>query len=136
MITPDQQRIQLDVVSENGLAPTRSGGGRIPIYQLFPAVADAPEWQSSAFQGPVLVRAETEDHARDLASDRYWIASKAEGRTAPWSRVDLVQAAVLTQPRYPTDGRSMIGGAHGPDLTVAMGWARVVRTGLSHHQER
>jgi hypothetical protein len=78
------------------------------IYQLFPAVTDAPEWQSSAFQGPVLVRAETEDHARDLVCDRYWIASKAEGRTAPWSRADLVQAAVLTQPRYPTDGRSMI----------------------------
>ena len=78
------------------------------IYQLFPAITDAPEWQSSAFQGPVLVRAETEDHARNLACDRYWIASKAKGRTAPWSRADLVQAAVLAQPRYPTDGHSMI----------------------------
>ena len=78
------------------------------IYQLSPAVTNAPEWKSSAFKGPVLVRAETEAHARDLARDRYWIASKAEGRTPPWSRADLVQAEVLTQPRYPTAGRSMI----------------------------
>jgi hypothetical protein len=78
------------------------------IYQLFPAITDAPEWKSSAFKGPVLVRAETEAHARDLASDRYWIACGAEGRTAPWRRADLVQAEVATQPCYPTDGRSMI----------------------------
>ena len=78
------------------------------IYRLFPAVVDAPEWQSSAFKGPVLVRAETEDHARGLACARYWIASRAEGRTPPWSRADLVQAEVLSQARYPKDGHSMI----------------------------
>ena len=49
------------------------------IYQLFPAITDAPEWKSSAFKGPVLVRAESEADARDLACERYWIASRAEG---------------------------------------------------------
>jgi hypothetical protein len=78
------------------------------IYQLFPAVTDATEWKASAFKGPVLVRAETEAQARDLACERYWIASRAEGSAPPWSRADLVQAEVLAQPRYPTDGRSMI----------------------------
>lgn len=78
------------------------------IYQLFPAVTDAPEWQSSAFKGPVLVRAESEAQARELACDRYWIASRAAGRTPPWTQAELVQAEVLVQPRYPLDGRSMI----------------------------
>lgn len=78
------------------------------IYQLFPAVTDAPEWQSSAFKGPVLVRAETEAHARELACDRYWITSLAAGRTAPWVRTDLVQAEVLEQSCYPLNDRAMI----------------------------
>jgi hypothetical protein len=78
------------------------------IYQLFPAITDAPEWKCSAFKGPVLVRAETEADARDLACERYWIASRAGGSAPPWSRADLVQAEVLAQPRYPTAGRSMI----------------------------
>ncbi len=78
------------------------------IYQLFPAVTDAPEWQSSAFKGPVLVRAESEEHARELACDRFWIASLAAGRTAPWIRADLVQAEVLDQSCYPLNARAMI----------------------------
>ena len=78
------------------------------IYQLFPAVTDAPEWQSSAFKGPVLVRAETEAHARELACDRYWVASLAGGRTAPWIRADLVQAEVLPHSCYPLHACAMI----------------------------
>ena len=78
------------------------------IYQLLPAATDAPEWQSSAFKGPVLVRAETEAHARELACDRYWVASLAGGRTAPWIRADLVQAEVLPHSCYPLNARAMI----------------------------
>src|SRR5215218_1081233 len=93
----DQQRIRRKIRFPKTVSRPQDQEERMQIYQLFPAVTDAPEWQSSAFQGPVLVRAETEDQARDLACDRYWIASKAEGRIAPWSRADLVQATVLTQ---------------------------------------
>ena len=76
------------------------------IYQLFPAVTDAPEWQSSAFQGPVLVRAETEDDARNLACDRYWIASKARvvprhgaGRT--WCRRQCLRSHAIRRTATP-----------------------------------
>ena len=78
------------------------------IYQLFPAITDAPEWKSSAFKGPVLVRAESEADARDLACERYWISSRAEGNGPPWRRADLVQVDVLAQPNYPMAGRPMI----------------------------
>jgi hypothetical protein len=78
------------------------------IYQLSPAVPDAPEWQSSAFKGPVLVRAESEAQARELACDRYWIASRAEGRSPAWAQAELVQAEVLLQPNYPMNDRAMI----------------------------
>lgn len=78
------------------------------IYQLHPAGTDAPEWSFSAFKGPVLVRAESEADARGLACERYGIASRSAGRISPWSRADLVQAAVIPQPRYPLHGRSMI----------------------------
>ena len=78
------------------------------IYQLFPAITDAPEWKSSAFKGPVLVRAESEADARELACERYWISSRAEGNGPPWRRADLVQVDVLAQPSYPTAGRPMI----------------------------
>ena len=78
------------------------------IYRLSPAAIDAPEWGTSAYKGPVLVRAATEDHARRLACDRYWIATKTAGLTPPWTRADLVEAQVLAQPRHPTDGPVMI----------------------------
>jgi hypothetical protein len=78
------------------------------IYRLSPVTIDAPEWGASVYKGPVLVRAETEDHARRLACDRYWIATKTAGLTPPWTRTDLVEAQVLAQPRHPTDGPFMI----------------------------
>lgn len=78
------------------------------IYRLDPAFTDAPEWNSSAFKGPVLVRARSEAQARALASERYWIASGSDGRLPTWARTDLVQAEVIRQPRYPAQGRSMI----------------------------
>ena len=78
------------------------------IYQLRPTVTDAREWNASTFKGPVLVRAESEADARKLAGARYGITSRSGGSASPWTRGDLVQAAVMAQPRYPAQGRSMI----------------------------
>ena len=44
---------------------------RMQIYQLFPAITDAPEWKSSAFKGPVLVRAESFSTGQGIAR---WVA--------------------------------------------------------------
>ena len=59
-------------------------------------------------QGPCAGSGRYEDHARRLACDRYWIATKTAGLTPPWTRTDLVEAQVLAQPRHPTDGPFMI----------------------------
>ena len=78
------------------------------IYGLSPVSVDALEWNASTYKGTVLVRAETEDDARQLACDRYWIATRTAGLAPPWARADLVQAQVLAQPCHPRDGHSMI----------------------------
>jgi hypothetical protein len=98
------------------------------IFRLSPASIDAPEWNASTYKGTVLVRAETEDDARQLACDRYWIATRTARLAPPWARADLVQAQVLAQPRHSRDGHDD-PRAHRPDLTGIDVLPRAVRTG-------
>jgi hypothetical protein len=69
-------------------------------YLLTPLRFDAPEWDYSLCQDPVQVRAESETHARELATLRFVIGAggSAVGGKSPWSNARLVQARLLESP--------------------------------------
>ncbi len=71
----------------------------VHIWRLKALNFSSPHWEASTYQGNVIVRAETEANARQLATEAFWIATeKIPGKEVavnPWSQPRLVQAAVL-----------------------------------------
>ena len=78
------------------------------IWRLKALNFSSPHWEASTYQGNVIVRAETEANARQLATQAFWIATeKIPGKEVavnPWSHPRLVQAAVLAGSQYDPDG--------------------------------
>ncbi len=82
------------------------------IWRLKALNFSSPHWEASTYQGNVIVRAETEANARQLATQAFWIATeKIPGKEVavnPWSHPRLVQAAVLEGSQFDPDGEEEI----------------------------
>jgi hypothetical protein len=75
------------------------------VWRLLPIDPHAEVWQASTHKGPALVRAETAERARQLASARFTGgASTRSTAAAPWEDDGMVRAEVADEPRYPDHG--------------------------------
>ena len=97
------------------------------LWQLTPYGFGEPRWRASRYRGEVIVRAETAQQARRLASSQFFIAATATGSQEdvadPWGigslRHSLVHAGLIDDPRYSLDGPAAIVGP--PELIAAHG---------------
>lgn len=65
------------------------------------------QWQVSKYQGEVIVRAESEELARDLLGYVFWKpgqSGSANMAGPPWNRPNLVMASEVTQSEFPDQG--------------------------------
>ena len=94
------------------------------IWRLKALNLSSHHWEASAYQGNVIVRAETEANARRLATQAFWMApEKIPGKEVavnPWSHPRLVAAKVLEGSQYDPDGDEEILS---PLATSRAGWS-------------
>jgi hypothetical protein len=82
----------------------------MPIWKLEPQNPDSPHWQASTYQGPVIVRAASEQEARHLAMQRFAKAGQRAEDTLldPWGQEPLVFCTRLHDTRYDEDGKDEV----------------------------
>src|SRR4051812_104686 len=93
----------------NGLDPCRSRA-TMPLYRLTPISPNDPNWQTSIHRQVAVIRADSEEQARSLASQAFntTLAPSSPGRkmaTPRWHRSDAVRAEIIQDPRYGSEGR-------------------------------
>jgi hypothetical protein len=83
------------------------------LYRLTPINRLDPNWQTSVYRGEAVIRADSEDLARSLASKAFGttLAPSSPGKTIAtqlWQRTDAVQAELVQDQRYRSDGAAGI----------------------------
>jgi hypothetical protein len=80
------------------------------VWRLIPVDLQATAWRATVYKGPVVVRAESEQQARELARRDFSDAALplAAADDPPWTRPEVVRAEPLDDPRYPAAGRPEI----------------------------
>ncbi len=80
----------------------------MPIWELIPTDQKSDHWRASNYRGRVVVRAASEDKARDLATSKFHVASRRvpDGDTplSPWRQSDLVACKRLNDSAYNETG--------------------------------
>lgn len=77
----------------------------MPIWKLEPENTDAVQWQVSKYVGEIIVKAETEDRAREIVGYCLWqTGHSADANIAgpPWNNRKVVIASRYTQGDYDT----------------------------------
>jgi hypothetical protein len=78
------------------------------IWRLFPVDPSDPNWQASAHRGVAIVRAETEEEARELAQHAFGVKTRfspGSGIIAPpWKRAEHVTAEIIADSPYDREG--------------------------------
>jgi len=82
------------------------------IWKLTPIDLKHRDWQASRFNQEIIVRAESEDRAREIATSAFWTGETnppgEEIQTNPWSQQALVSAVEIKDTSYPDTGRDEI----------------------------
>ncbi len=82
------------------------------IWKLTPIDLNHRDWEASKFRGEIIVRAESEERAREFLTDRLRIAAtKPPGdkiQKDPWSQPALVSAVEVKDSSYPETGKEEI----------------------------
>lgn len=82
------------------------------IWKLNPIDLNHRDWEASRFRGEIIVRAESEERAREFLTDRLRIAAtKPPGdkiQKDPWSQPALVSAVEVKGESYPKTGKEEI----------------------------
>jgi len=80
----------------------------MPIWRLEPCDLQDPNWEASSHRGPVVVRAPSEDTAREAAEKAFGVktrfATGRGGHAPPWRRPQLVHARIIESAIYAADG--------------------------------
>ena len=78
------------------------------IWKLSPLDLDFAGWCCSDYKGDITIRAEDEEEARNIATQRYGSATvKVPGQetpTNPWNDSTVVKCIELDNSNYSTDG--------------------------------
>src|SRR3954454_23629189 len=93
-------------IGQGSLHP--GGAVLMQLWHLIPIDLQAAAWQATVYKGPVVVRAETEQQARELACSDFSDAGLPIATTTdpPWSQPEVVRAEPIEDDlRY-----SAIGG--------------------------
>lgn len=85
------------------------------IWKLEPIDLNSPDWERSTYQGEVIVRAESETKARDIAACAYVIAADVKfgarkNNDIPWNQPSLVSATTVQISDFQVIGREEIVG--------------------------
>lgn len=80
----------------------------MPIWELTPVDPLDPNWEASSHQGRVVVRALSEQAARDAAEKAFGVKTRfppgAGVKAPPWRRPALVRAEIIRDERYDEAG--------------------------------
>lgn len=80
----------------------------MPIWELTPVDPLDPNWEASSHQGRVVVRALSEQAARDAAEKAFGVKTRfppgAGVKAPPWRRPALVRAEIIRDQRYDEAG--------------------------------
>lgn len=80
----------------------------MPVWKLMPVDLSDPNWEASSHRGRVIVRAPSEDDAREEAERAFGVKTRfkpgAGVAAPPWKRPALVSAEEIEDPRYPPEG--------------------------------
>ena len=85
----------------------RLGALLMRVWHLIPVDLQAAAWKATTYKGPVVVRAESEQQARELACADFSAASLPVATTAdpPWTQPELVRAELVHDDlRYSSTG--------------------------------
>ena len=87
-------RPPLDPPSASGAASRPGGEAPTRVWHLVPVDLQAPAWAASVYKGPVVVRAESEQRARELARDDFSSSGLPVATMAdpPWTQPGVVRA--------------------------------------------
>ncbi len=86
----------------------------MPIWKLNPIDLSHRDWGVSRYRGEVIIRAESGEKARQIASGAFRIAAtKSPGEKLqrdPWKQAALVSAVEVMDESYPETGKAEILG--------------------------
>ncbi len=78
------------------------------LWKLTPIDLLDPNWEASSHRAVVIVRAASEEAAREAAAEAFDVKTRfapGQGMKAPpWKRPALVQAEAIQDPRYEAEG--------------------------------
>jgi hypothetical protein len=85
----------------------------MPLYRVTPVNPHDPNWRASVHREAAVIRADSEEGARSLASEAFdtTLAPSFPGgkvATPLWHRPDAVRAEVVQDRRYGSEGRAGI----------------------------
>lgn len=131
----------------------------MPIWRLSPINLSDPNWEASSHRGAAVVRAASEEAARDMAQNAFGVKTRFQHTGAavtPWKRAELVRAEPIQDDRFDPkgpagvllpsfdadqacgDGRSKPAALHGerPGAARLQPEAQTYIAGLSTNEER
>ncbi|MEW6331238.1 MAG: hypothetical protein AB1560_07245 [Pseudomonadota bacterium] len=86
----------------------------MPIWKLTPKDINSRDWEASIYRGVVIIRAESERRARQIASNTFGIATEVKlgERIAinPWGQSLHVSAATIFDNKYHDSGNEGVVG--------------------------
>jgi hypothetical protein len=84
------------------------------IWKLNPIDLNHRDWEASTYRREVIVRAESEKRARQIATSAFHIATTVTPgekiKSNPWSQTALVSAVEVKDGSYPETGKEEILG--------------------------
>lgn len=79
----------------------------MPIWKLTPTAPNAVQWQVSKFEGEVIIRAESDERARELVGYCCWKSGQSGDANIagpPWNNPNVVSVTQLDAAKYPGKG--------------------------------
>ena len=80
----------------------------MPIFKLTPISSNEMAWRTSTYRQIVIVRADTEAHARGMVRQStqvaVWREPEQEWPISPWERESIVSCEEITDEAYPEEG--------------------------------
>lgn len=81
------------------------------IYKLYPVDHAPMKWQSSRYRGEAIVRADSEEHARELGTNEFYITRSihpGKKKTSPWEDPQTVLCQPLNNAGYDDKGPEQV----------------------------
>lgn len=92
------------------------------IWHLTPVDLDDPSWEASSHRGAAIIRADSEDLAREVAQQAFGVKTgfRAQRRIieAPWKRAELVRAEHVSDARFEEEGPALVLSPSGFDANL------------------